>query len=129
VNRLQVIERLLLGRCLEAELPTGGEKRRAFIEVRPVVDELLAEVQTSEPELEPLLVRKSPNEDAIKGYRVRFVSLNPGWESHANDWDLFVHEQAASVHSSLEALEQALSEQYKLSLESLRAPGNTESPL
>jgi len=128
MNRLQVLERLSLGRMVEAEMTPDAEGRRIFLEVRPLIDEQAAELKPADFGIEPLLLRASPNANVIKGYRVRFCSLNPGWESVPDDWDLFVHEQQWFVYDSLDELERALSERFGLLFEALKVPGNTESP-
>ncbi|WP_140637509.1 hypothetical protein [Methylibium rhizosphaerae] len=129
MNRLQVLERLKLGRVVEAEVRAGPQGRRAFIEVHPLIDETVSELRVSESSIEPLLSRSTPNTNVVTGYRLRLCILNSGWEETPDDWDHFIHMQDWSNFNSLAELEMALSERFSIGLEELQIPGKTESPL
>lgn len=129
MNRAQVLERLYLGRPVEAEAKPDLAGRRIFIEMRPVVSSRDAYTQSSDGHSEPLLMRRAPNINVIEGYRVRYCSLNQGWENYPNDWDHYEHEQRCYEYSSVEDLELALNKDFGLALSSFQVPGNTESPL
>ncbi len=129
MNRAQVVERLSLGRIVEAEAPVDVGGRRKFIEVRPLIDESVAELKRTDVFVEPVLSKSTPNADVVLGYQVRLCTLNPGWEAYPDDWDHFVHNQEWYKFDSLSELEQALPERFSVQLEELQIPGKTESPL
>lgn len=129
MKREQVIERISLGRMVEAEASMQLDGRRTFVEVRPLIDEKVATLTNVDVGIEPTLSRLHPNADVIKEYRVRFCTLNPGWETYPDDWDHFVHEQGWAAYGSLEELEQSLSERFGILFDDLQVPGRTESPL
>lgn len=129
MHRAQVVERLKLGRMVEAEARTVEEGRRTFLEVRPLIDESVTEQKTSDIFVEPVLSRSEPNADVVVGYRVRVCTLNTGWEVCPDDWDHFVHKQEWFNFNSLAELERALFERFAIQLEELKIPGKTESPL
>lgn len=129
MNRTQVIERLKLGRNVEAELHNDCIGVRTFIEVRPIVDEHRGTLQMAGPGAEPQLVRRVANEDVIREYKIRRCSLRPGWEAYENDWDHFLLEQVWSTCNTIDDLETTLFQQFDISLEELCLPGTTDSPL
>lgn len=129
MNRMQILERLKLGRHLEAEVTAAGERLRRFIEVRPTVDDAAASVVYRGTGIENVLSRKTPNADAIAGYRVRHCALEPGWEAYPDDWDHYVHAQDWHACPTLRELEQHLAARFGIGIEALRLPGTTESPL
>ena len=129
MKRAQVIERITLGRMVEAEARMDLDGRRTFVEVRPLVDEKMAILANVDVGIEPELSRLLPNTDVIKEYRVRFCTLNSGWETYPDDWDHFVYQQGWAAYGSLEELERSLSERFGIAFYDLQVPGQTESPL
>lgn len=129
MNRVQVVERLKLGRLVEAEAPRDEKNRRVFLEVRPKVDHARGTVISQGLVSEPYLLRNRPNEDIILGYDIRVCALNAGWEAEPDDWDHFAHTDERINCQSLDELEKMLLDRFGLHLENLTVPGATESPL
>lgn len=129
MNTRQVIERMKLGRTLEAELPRRAGGIRTFLEIGPVIDKRRAAFAPSEHGAEPRLSRQVANQDVIQHYAVRTCALQPGWEIMPNDWDLFLHEQTRVTCTTLAELEAYLERELGIDFESLALPGNTDSPL
>ena len=129
MNKLQVIERLKLGRVLEAELPRRDNGVRTFLEIGPVIDKRRAAFDIPENGVEPGLSRLVANQDVIQQYTVRICALRPGWETMPNDWDLFVHQQTRVTCITLAELEAYIEREHGIGFESFALPGNTDSPL
>ena len=129
MNRAQVLERLKLGRMIEAELPRDSEGRRGFIEVRPALNGMLAQLQPADPSVEPILRRSIPNSNAVVSYRMNWVRLLEGWESEPDDWDHYACSQDSCTVVSVVELERDLLQKFGLALEEFQVPGNTDSPL
>lgn len=129
MNRIQVVERLKLGRLVEAEAPRDEKNRRVFLEVRPQVDHARGTVISQGLVGEPYLLRNRPNEDIILSYEIRVCALNAGWEAEPDDWDHFAHTDERINCQSLDELEKVLLDRFGLRLENLTVPGATESPL
>lgn len=129
MNRKQVIERLKLGRLVEAEAPRDESNRRVFVEVRPLIERARANLASQGLAGEPRLIRVRPNEDVICGYAIRFCALNPGWETELDDWDHYAYKDERVSCQSLDELEKELLDRFGLRLEDLVTPGTTESPL
>lgn len=128
MTREQVINRLQLGRTVGAEVRASVDDCRGFVFVRPKHDSVRAVLVQRDIFVEPLLHRRSPNEDVILSYDIEYTELRNGWEAQPDDWDRFVHTRERLHCMSLATLEAVLNKHWHLLIGDLQLPSNVDHP-
>ena len=120
MNKIQIINRLKLGRRAAARVSPQGEGMFAFVIVTPVIDNEQGEWTETQPMIEPKVIRKRPGAEPIKGYAIRYQAYD-GKEGTTIYLSSMFNQVSLEV-DSIEAVELALSKNWGLKLEELILP-------
>ena len=120
---LQVLNRLQLGRNIAAPIPAALSDHRAWVHVRPLIDENKGFLEYN-GKSEPTLVSYNITENPIIGFKVRHVEIHERYQDYPQDYDIigFSVNQEYQVESQ-EELEELLL-QWLTDLSLFRAPSN-----
>lgn len=127
MNRLQAIERLKLGRALALEVPGALAGQRAFVFIRPQIDQGKVVPVSADWSIEPSVRRNVPNQDVVREYEVAYTELKPGWET-SDDWEDSVFQRDEFAYATVAELEAALRARWGRELQEFRLPHDVDHP-